>query len=140
MIGERGAADGSEVEANHLVRICLQECCDLFGRFDLALVALAVVIAQRVELEALLFCERCNGGRIDAATEKNYRIPVGHGLLPRNFGSFHGVALLVPADDSFIEHFHVAETVFVENAIGQTGQVMGARSIEDDRSISRNAF
>jgi hypothetical protein len=103
-------------------------------------VALAVVVAQRMKLETLFFSERGGGGRIDAATEKNYRIPIGHGLLTRNFGSFHGVALLVPADDPFIEHVHVAKTVFVENAIGQTGQVMGARSIEDDGSIPRNAF
>jgi hypothetical protein len=103
-------------------------------------VALAVVIAQRVELEALLLCECRSGSRIDPATEENYRIAIGHGLLTSNFGSFHGVALLVPTDDPFVEHFHVAETVFVKNAIGQTGQVMGARSIEDEKSVSRNAF
>jgi hypothetical protein len=92
-------------------------------------VALAVVIAQRVELETLFFGERSGGGGIDAATEENYRILSGHSLLTRNFGSFHRITLLVPADDPFVEHFHVAVTVFVKNSIGQTGQVMGARSI-----------
>lgn len=102
--------------------------------------ALAIVIAQRVEFEALLFCERRGSGGIDAATEKNDRLNPVHRLLTRNFGSFHGVALLVPADDPFVEHFHIAVTVFMQNAIGQTGQVVGARSIEDDRSVPRNAF
>ena len=44
----------------------------------------------------------------------------------------------MPTDNSFIEHFHVAVTVFVENAVGQTGQVMGAGSIEHDRPIAGN--
>jgi hypothetical protein len=48
--------------------------------------------------------------------------------------------LLVPADDSFVEDFHVAITVFMENAIGQTGQVMGARSIKHNRAVSRNTL
>jgi hypothetical protein len=39
---------------------------------------------------------------------------------------------LIPADDALVEDFHVPVTLFVEDAIGQTGQVMGASSIQDD--------
>ena len=46
----------------------------------------------------------------------------------------------MPTLDAFVEHFHVAVTVFIENAIGQTGQVMGAGSIERDRPITGNIF
>ena len=140
LIGQRGAADGPEIEANYLMRICRQERRNSFGRLKLALMALAVMIAQRVELEALLFCERRGSGGVDAAAEENNRLSTGHCSRSGNLGSLHGVALLVPADDPFVEHFHIAVTIFVEDAIGQTGQVMGARSIEDDGPVARNAF
>jgi hypothetical protein len=39
---------------------------------------------------------------------------------------------LIPADDALVEDFHVAVIFFVQYAIGQTGQVMGASSIQDD--------
>ena len=44
----------------------------------------------------------------------------------------------MPSEDSLIEHFHVLITVFVENSIGQTGQVMGASSIQHDQPVARN--
>ena len=44
----------------------------------------------------------------------------------------YGVAFLIPADDALVEDFHVPVTLFVEDAIGQTGQVMRASSIQDD--------
>ena len=47
---------------------------------------------------------------------------------------------LIPTNDSFIENLHIAITVFVENAISQTGQVMGARSIEYHEPVVRDAF
>ena len=46
----------------------------------------------------------------------------------------------MPTLDAFVEHFHVAVTVFIENAIGQTGQVMGTGSIERHRPIAGNIF
>ena len=46
----------------------------------------------------------------------------------------------MPADDALVEDFHVSVTLFVENAIGQTGQVMGASSIQDDQSVLGNAL
>ena len=46
----------------------------------------------------------------------------------------------MPTFDAFVEHFHVAVPVLVKNAIGQTGQVMGARSIERDRPVAGNIF
>src|SRR6266545_5452894 len=97
MIGERGAADGSEIKVNHSVRIGLQESCDLFRRLELALVTLAVVITQRVELETLLFCDHRGGGGVDAAAQENNRLLADH-FRSGNLGTFHGVALLVPAD------------------------------------------
>ncbi len=48
--------------------------------------------------------------------------------------------LLVPADDPFVEYFHVAVTLFVKHAIGQTGQVMRAGSIEDREAVSWHAL
>jgi hypothetical protein len=51
--------------------------------------------------------------------------------------SFHGVALFEPAGESFIENLHVAVTIFVENAISQTGQVTRATSIKDYGFIFR---
>ena len=47
---------------------------------------------------------------------------------------------LIPADDSFVEDLHIAITALVEHAISQTGQVMGARSIEYHRSVVWDAF
>jgi hypothetical protein len=57
-----------------------------------------------------------------------------------DFRAFHRVAFLVPAYDALIENFHVAVALFVKNAVGQTGQVMGASSIQDDRAILGNAL
>ena len=42
---------------------------------------------------------------------------------------------MVPADDAFVEHLHVAVAAFVEYAIGQTGQVMGAGSIKHEKPV-----
>src|SRR5690349_5899640 len=67
-------------------------------------------------------------------------------FLPRitlwlgRLGSFHRITLFVPADDTLVENFHVPVTVFIENAIGQTGQVMRTCSIEHKRSVAWNAF
>jgi hypothetical protein len=63
-----------------------------------------------------------------------------HLLGSRNLGPLHWVTLLVPANDPLIENFHVPVTVFIENAIGQTGQVMRASSIKDYRPVARDAF
>ena len=46
----------------------------------------------------------------------------------------------MPADDSFVENFHVAVAFFVEDAIGQTGQVMWASSIQNRDAIAGNSF
>jgi len=46
-----------------------------------------------------------------------------------DFRPFHRVAFLMPADEALIKDFHIAVALFVKNAIGQTGQVMRARSI-----------
>jgi hypothetical protein len=46
----------------------------------------------------------------------------------------------VPADDALVEDFHVAVAIFVENAIGQTGQVMWASSIQHDWPVLGNAW
>src|ERR1041384_952042 len=60
--------------------------------------------------------------------------------LRRRFGAFRRIVFFVPAANAFVEHFHVAVAVFIENAIGQTGQVVRARSIEHDRSIAWDAL
>ena len=57
-----------------------------------------------------------------------------------DFRPFHGVAFLVPTHNALIENFHVAVTLFLKNAVGQTGQVMGACSIQDDQSILGDAL
>jgi hypothetical protein len=42
----------------------------------------------------------------------------------------------MPADQAFVKNFHIAIATFIENAIGQTGQVMRTGSIENNRSVS----
>jgi hypothetical protein len=56
------------------------------------------------------------------------------GLL-RSAGSLDRITLLIPTHDALIENLHVAISFFMENAIGQTGQVMGAGSVEDHRPV-----
>src|SRR5918992_409305 len=58
----------------------------------------------------------------------------------RNLGSFHWITSLVPADQAFIKNLHIAIAIFVENAIGQTGQVMWAGSIENNWPVSWNTL
>ena len=50
----------------------------------------------------------------------------------------YGITLLDPAGEAFVEDLHVAIAFLVEDAVGQTGQVMGTSSIEDDRPVLRN--
>jgi len=47
----------------------------------------------------------------------------------RDLCPIHRLVFLIPADDTFVEDFHIAEPFIVQNAIGQTGQVMRASSI-----------
>jgi hypothetical protein len=48
--------------------------------------------------------------------------------------------LFVPANEAFIKNLHIAIAIFVKNAIGQTGQVMRAGSIENNRPVAGNTF
>ena len=50
----------------------------------------------------------------------------------------YGVALFDPAGEALVEDLHVAIAFLVEDAIGQTGQVVRASSIKDDRPVLRN--
>lgn len=95
---------------------------------------------ERVQFEALLVRDRRGGGRVDAAAEQYHSLFAVHHLWARSLGAFHRITLFVPAGQAFVEDFHVAVVVFVHNAIGQTGQVMGACSIEHDGSIARNTL
>ena len=52
--------------------------------------------------------------------------------------SFHGIAPLDPAGKSLVENFHVAITLFVENAVSQTGQVTRARSVKNHQFVFRD--
>ena len=61
-------------------------------------------------------------------------------LGARRLGPFHRIALFVPADDTLVENFHVPVTILIENAIGQTGQVMRTCSIEHKGSVAWDAF
>lgn len=49
--------------------------------------------------------------------------------------SLYGVAALSPSGKAFIENSHVAVSFLVQEAIGQTGQVMGASSVEHDEFV-----
>ena len=102
--------------------------------------ALAIAKAQSVQLIALLYSDGRGSSGIDAAAQKDNSVCAGHRSRLTEQGSGHRVAFFVPTFDAFVEHFHVAVTVFIENAIGQTGQVMGTGSIERDRPIARNVF
>ena len=105
------------------------------------LVALAVAKTERMEIaKPCLFRDRRGGGGIDAAAQQDDGGVPAIDLRARHFAAFHRVAFLVPADEAFIEHFHIAITVLVEYAISQTGQVMGACSIEHHRPVARDAF
>ena len=102
---------------------------------------LSVKKTQRMQFEALLIRHCGCGGRVDTAAEQNHSLFRLHtGLWVRSLHAFHRIALFVPADDTLVENFHVPVAVFVENAIGQTGQVMGTCSIEHDRSVARNTL
>src|SRR3989338_6432713 len=50
--------------------------------------------------------------------------------------SLYGVASLDPTGKTFVEHSRVFITSLIQHAIGQTGQVMGASSIQDYGSVS----
>jgi hypothetical protein len=49
-----------------------------------------------------------------------------------------GVALLDPARNPLIEHPKIAITFDVELFVGQTGQFVGTRSVEDDDPLTRD--
>ena len=122
------------------MRSRLEKAGDSLCGFQLAVMPLPVAKTQGMKLKTFLYRNRSRGGGVDSAAEKNDGVFANHVRGLRNFSSFHGVALFVPAHDTFVENFHVAVTAFVENAISQTGQVMGARSIENDRSVAWNAL
>ena len=113
---------------------------DSFSGCNFPSMTLAVFERESVKLKALIFCDCPGGCRIDAAAEENDRFIDHHKVRLADLGSFHGIALFVPADDSLVENFHIPVIVFVENAKGQTGQVVGAGSIEDHEPILGNAF
>jgi hypothetical protein len=47
-----------------------------------------------------------------------------------------GVALLDPAWDPFVEHPQIAIPFDIELFVGQTGQLVGTRSVEDDDALT----
>lgn len=47
-----------------------------------------------------------------------------------------GVALLDPARDPFIEHSEIAIPFDIQFFVGQTGQLVGTRSVEDDYPLA----
>ena len=49
-----------------------------------------------------------------------------------------GVALLDPAWNPFIEHPKIAIAFDIELFVGQTGQLVGTRSVEDDDPLARD--
>ena len=67
LIGERRAADRSQIELYQPMRFSLQKSGDTGGRVELSHMALAIIKAQRMQLEALLLGDRRRGGGIDAA-------------------------------------------------------------------------
>jgi hypothetical protein len=93
-----------------------------------------------VQLKALPFGYRRSGGGVESAAEKNDRVSAHHFFVLWDFCPFHRIAFLIPAGDALVENFHVAVTLFVKNAIGQTGQVVRASSIQDDQAIVGNAL
>ena len=101
--------------------------------------ALPVMKTERVQLKALPFGYRRSRGGVESPAEKNDRVSAHHFAL-WDFCPFHGIAFLIPAGDALVENFHVAVTLFVENAISQTGQVVRASSIQDDQAIVGNAL
>jgi hypothetical protein len=48
------------------------------------------------------------------------------------------VPLLDPAGDSLIEHSEIAVSQHIELLVGQTGQLMGTGSVEDDDAVAWN--
>src|SRR5512132_3621985 len=113
---------------------------EILGRLDFTFMTLTIVEGKGMDLEILLFGDSCHGSRIDSAAQKNDCFLACHLLGSRNLGPLHWVTLLVPADDPLVENFHVPITVFIENAISQTGQVMRASSIKDYRPVTWDAF
>src|SRR4029078_13603053 len=101
---------------------------------------LSIKKAQRMHFEALLLRYGGGGGRVDAAAEQNHSFPGRHNFCACRFCRCHRMALFVPADDTLLEDFHIAVTVFVENAISQTCQVMGTCSIQHYWSVARDTF
>jgi len=91
-----------------------------------------------MKLEAFLPGNRSSGSGIDSAAEKQDSVFACHIRRLGNFCPFHRVVFLIPADDAFVENFHVTVTLFIENAISQTGQVVGASSIQDKQLILGN--
>src|SRR3954447_15869215 len=114
---------------------------ETFRCLDFAFMTLTIAKREDVNLEILLFCDSCRSSRIDAATQKNDCFWLAcHLIGSGNLGPFHWITFFIPADDTFIEDFHISITVFVENAISQTGQVMRACSIKNDRPVAWDAF
>lgn len=111
-----------------------------FGRFNFPPVTLSVVEGERMKLKASLFRNRGSSCGIDSPAKENNRPFACHKRRLGDFRSFHRIAFFVPADNSLVENFHVAVTLFIQNAIGQTGQVMRAGSIEDNQAILGNVF
>ena len=61
---------------------------------------------------------------------------MSHRLLVAGAPPFGGVALLDPARDPFIEHSEIAIPFDIKLFVGQTGQLVGARSVEDDDPLA----
>ena len=110
-------------------------------RLDLTFVTLAIAEGESVKIEAVA-CRAIAAAVVESMPPLSRITAFVAAMDPRsrNLGSFHRITFFVPADDAFVKHFHVAIAVFIENAIGQTGQVMGAGSIENNWPVARNAL
>jgi hypothetical protein len=68
------------------------------------------------------------------------RIPIGwtvsNRLVIAGAPPLGGVALLDPARDPFIEHSEIAIPFDIQFFVGQTGQLVGTRSVEDDYPLA----
>jgi len=62
IVGQRRAADRSEIEADHSLCFYPQELGNFACALELALMALAIIKAQRVQFIAVLVCDRGRGG------------------------------------------------------------------------------
>jgi hypothetical protein len=85
-----------------------------------------------MKLESFFFGDRRGRGGIEPAAQENDRLLISHKRSSTNLTPFHRIVFLMPADDPLVEDLHVPVALFIEYAIGQTGQVMRARSIEND--------